>query len=142
MAGSQQEFDFPGADADAQSSFGYRMARLREALAAIPAAAVGLSGLKWSQVKEMIMATRAYELAGRQPQLEDLVRTSRLSARQLAAARQSALALGLIHSARRYHGGRRSPDHVAVSEEVILARSKTRLQPVCNPSAARPQGHG
>jgi hypothetical protein len=131
--------DFPGADADASAVFRYQMSRLREALAGIDPAAVGLSDRSWSNVREMIMATRSYELVGRQPQPWELLKTSGLSDRQWKAARQSALRLRLVRAVRVYHGTARLQDSLAVAIEVILALSKSRPQGVCSPSAARLQ---
>ena len=119
FAPNQEAIDFPGADADASSVFRYQMTRLREQLAAIPLAATGLTGLRWNQVRELVMAIKSYELAGRQPQLLDLLRTSRLSRDQWYVAREHALGLGLISSTRQYLSRARAADVLAIDVEAI-----------------------
>jgi len=155
MAGRQQtQLDFRGADADASVAWRYQMDRLREALSAIEPATVGLSDRAWRNVRELIMATRSYELHGRQPAVWELLKTSGLSDRQWKAARQSALRLRLIRAVRGYRGTRRLPDSLAVAIDVILALAKKPTpaargpnpqpppacpQGGCSPSAARLQ---
>ncbi|MGD9632876.1 MAG: hypothetical protein AB7I57_24380 [Pirellulales bacterium] len=119
MAGSQQQFDFPGADADAQAVFRYKNSVLRSKLLALPLASTGLTQRRWDQVREVIMTIHSYQLAGRQPELVGLLRTSGLRRDEWYAAREQALALGLIRAARRYESGKRLADSLAVDEAAI-----------------------
>jgi hypothetical protein len=137
MSGSEwkkrtRPLEFGGAEQDARAEFQLAMTRLREKLKSIPPAAAGLSGLRWEQVRELIMAIMSYALAGRQPELSDMLRTSGLSRDQWYTARDHALALGLITTARRYRSRRRAVDQLAVDQLAVdqLARGPTNTDQV------------
>lgn len=142
----QTELDFAGSEADRAIEFRAALTNLRDKLGRVCPDAVGLSGRRWQQVRELIMAIKCYEIAGRQPELERLMRTSGLSRDQWKVARHTALALGLVVAARQYVGRTRAADRLTVHEAAIddLARARgptnsppTPLQLPCNSPPAR-----
>jgi hypothetical protein len=140
MAGSrnhpnQQRIPFEGADQDASVEFRQKMTMLREKLKSVAPEAAGLSGLRWEQVRELIMAITSYKLRGRQPPFEDVIKTSTLTRDQAYVARKNAERLGLMIAKRRYIAGVRGADELAVDELAVdelavdeLARGPTNAE--------------
>lgn len=129
---SQQRIPFEGAEQDARVEFRQKMTALRDKLKRVTPEAVGLTGLRWEQVRELIMAIMSYTLAGRQPELAGMLRTSGLSRDQWYLARENALALGLVTASRRYVSRRRRVDQLAVDQLAVdqLARGPTKSDQV------------